>query len=216
MKTEQPYNPLDRLNLGISVTQALLSREPRPLDKIESFNGAGVYCIYYVGNFAAYKKVADANRDGKFGLPIYVGKAIPKGSGRSLVSDATVASFSLSDRLKEHAESIKAASNLDVKDFFCRYLVVEDIWIPLGESLLISRYAPLWNFHLVGFGNHDPGSGRYNQKRSPWDVVHSGRGWAKKLKDHPKSSEGLQMECFAYLQQGSKVRELPLEEEEAE
>jgi hypothetical protein len=210
VKTEQPYNPLDRLNLGISVTQALLSREASPLDIGESFNGAGVYCIYYVGNFPSYKKIANANRRGQFGLPIYVGKAIPKGTGRSLVAAAANASFSLYDRLREHAETIKVTGNLDLKDFFCRYLVVEDIWIPLGESVLISRYAPLWNLYLVGFGNHDPGSGRYNQKRSPWDVVHPGRNWATRLKDHPKSAEFLQQEIIAYLE-GDRVREVPEE-----
>jgi hypothetical protein len=41
-------------------------------------------------------------------------------------------------RLKEHAESIRSAQNLDIKDFYCRFLVVDDIWIPLGESLVIS------------------------------------------------------------------------------
>jgi len=32
-----------------------------------------------------------------------------------------------------------------------------------------------------GFGNHDPGSGRYNQKRSVWDQVHPGRSWATRM-----------------------------------
>jgi hypothetical protein len=26
-----------------------------------------------------------------------------------------------------------------------------------------------------GFGNHDPGKGRYKQARSDWDVIHPGR-----------------------------------------
>ena len=38
-----------------------------------------------------------------------------------------------------------------------------------------------------GFGNHDPGSGRYEQAKSDWDVVHKGRAWAEKCNGKPKS-----------------------------
>jgi hypothetical protein len=47
-------------------------------------------------------------------------------------------------RLNEHAQSIAQAENLELSDFSCRYLVVDDIWIPLGESLLIEKFAPIW------------------------------------------------------------------------
>ncbi len=70
-------------------------------------------------------------------------------------------------RLREHAASIQQVSNLSLDDFLCQYLVVDDIWISLGESLLIEKFSPIWNTILVGFGNHDPGKGRYNQQRSP-------------------------------------------------
>ncbi len=39
----------------------------------------------------------------------------------------------LHKRLKEHAESVKTAENLEINDFYYRFLVVDDIWIPLGE-----------------------------------------------------------------------------------
>ena len=48
-------------------------------------------------------------------------------------------------RLKEHAQSIRLAQNLEIDDFTCRFLAVDEIGIPLAESLLISTYAPLWN-----------------------------------------------------------------------
>jgi Eco29kI restriction endonuclease len=41
---------------------------------------------------------------------------------------------------------------------------------------------PLWNSALDGFGNHDPGNGRYNQAKSDWDVIHPGRAWADRCK----------------------------------
>jgi hypothetical protein len=49
------------------------------------------------------------------------------------------------------------------------------------EAELIRRYNPLWNSRIDGFGNHDPGSGRYAQALSEWDVLHPGRPWAAKL-----------------------------------
>lgn len=213
MRTEQPYNPLDRLNLGISVTQALLSRDPGPLAFSEPFNGAGVYAIYYTGDFAPYAKFAGRNRNNRFEAPIYVGKAIPKGSRKGIISAAANASLALYARLSEHADSITAAESLKIEDFHCRYLVVEDIWIPLGESLLINQYSPVWNLKLDGFGNHDPGSGRYNQKRAPWDVVHPGRSWAAKLKDNPKTAEDFTADIEAFLRGAATEPDDPTEEE---
>lgn len=40
----------------------------------EPFIGAGIYAIYYVGDFEAYRPNAAANRDGNYQWPIYVGK----------------------------------------------------------------------------------------------------------------------------------------------
>jgi len=102
-------------------------------------------------------------------------------------------------RLREHAESIQQTENLLLQDFQCRYLVVDDIWIPLGESLLIAMFSPLWNRVLDGFGNHDPGAGRYNQQRSSWNVVHPGRPWAAKLKPSSRSPDEFLKDVFEFL-----------------
>jgi hypothetical protein len=67
-----------------------------------------------------------------------------------------------------------------IADFQARYLTVDDIWIPLGESLLITKFRPVWNIALDGFGNHDPGKGRYEGLRPLWDHLHPGRPWAEK------------------------------------
>ena len=50
------------------------------------------------------------------------------------------------------------------------------------EAALIKLNRPLWNTAVDGFGNHDPGSGRYEQAKSEWDVIHEGRAWANKCK----------------------------------
>ncbi len=189
-----PFNPLERKHLGASVADALLAQKVHPLHTIPAFLGVGIYAIYYVGKFAAYSKLRLANEDQKFTLPLYVGKAVPKGGGAGAVGGKE-----LSARLAEHAESIRSATNLNEKDFFARYLVVEDIWIPLGESLLIAKFAPLWNGLIDGFGNHDPGKGRYNGLRPRWDVLHPGRGWATKCADRPESALEIARDAASYL-----------------
>ncbi len=207
MRSEAPYNPLDKKNLGISVADALLAKPVETLPPKESFNGAGIYAMYYVGKYAPYEKIALQNIEKRFASPIYVGKAIPPGARKGDLGLDTPAGTVLFRRLCEHADSIKQVRNLDINDFFCRYLVVDDIWIPLGESLLIKRFLPVWNTVIDGFGNHDPGSGRHNQQRSPWDVLHPGRRWADKLKAHSKTTEQIIEALQAFFEQKKRSSE---------
>jgi hypothetical protein len=104
-------------------------------------------------------------------------------------------------RLSQHADSIKAATNLSISDFYCRYLLVDDIWIPLGESLLIETFKPVWNMLVDGFGHHDQGKARRDQKKSAWDTLHPGRTWADKVKQpNDKSAEEIKKMVIAYLE----------------
>ncbi len=194
-----PFNPLDKRNLGASVAEAMLNRPVVPLGNIPTFTGAGIYAIYYTGEFPAYTILAAHNSRNNFQAPIYVGKAVPAGArkGASLATNMTTRA--LYSRLNEHAESVSAASNLDIKDFHCRLLVVDDIWIPLGESLLIARFAPIWNSLIDGFGNHDPGKGRYGGMRPRWDVLHPGRSWADKCQPREESPADIQRDIETYL-----------------
>ena len=59
--------------------------------------------------------------------------------------------------------------------------VESDLIVPV-EAELIRRFRPLWNYAVDGFGNHDPGRGRYNQAKSEWDILHPGRTWAERLR----------------------------------
>jgi hypothetical protein len=190
IKAEPPYNPLDKKNLGVSVEVALLDRDVVSLPPPEQFLGAGVYALYYFGKFPPYKAIAARNRDGKFQLPIYVGKAVPKGARKGGYGLGAKPGKVLYNRLAQHAKAIThAKSTLRLEDFACRYLIVDDIWIPLGESLLIETFSPLWNRSLDGFGIHDPGKGRYEGMRSAWDVIHPGRPWVEKGAKHSKTEE---------------------------
>ncbi|HEY7495847.1 MAG TPA: Eco29kI family restriction endonuclease [Candidatus Tectomicrobia bacterium] len=183
----QPYNPLDKIHLGESVARALLARPVAALPPPEPFIGAGIYTLYYTGDFPAYHRVAEENMHDAWAMPIYAGKAVPAGARRGGYGLSEPPGEVLFRRLREHAVSIQQTTNLSISDFWCRYLVVDDIWIPLGEALLISTFVPLWNRYLDGFGNHDPGAGRYNQQRSAWDEIHPGRPWAARLRPNPRS-----------------------------
>lgn len=169
------FNPLDRVELGRSVGRALLLSpcEALPPDR---FEGAGIYAIYYQGDFEPYRPVALAGCE----WPIYVGRAMPAGGRTGLVGLGSSPGRKLYERLRQHHNSIKAVKSLDERDFRCRYLVVDDIWIPLAERLLIGHYRPLWNGVVDGFGIHAPGgtpggtTGRAGQQKSAWDTLHPG------------------------------------------
>lgn len=199
MKAPEPYNPLDKRHLGENVADALLRGVPGPLKDVPSFQGAGIYALYYAGPFPPYEPITALNRDGVYELPIYVGKAVPPGARKGMFGLDAEPGPALSSRLRQHAAGLDQTLNLDLGDFFCRYLVVEDIWIPLGENLLVAKFAPIWNTLIDGFGNHDPGKGRYNQVRSRWDVLHPGRSWVGRLQDRPETADQIITELKAFL-----------------
>ncbi len=201
MSDPTPYNPLDKHNLGASVAEALLGRKPHPLGGLPTFHGAGIYAIYYEGDFAPYRALSSRNIESPNDpiAPIYVGKAIPAGGRKGGQAD-NGRTKALWSRLNEHAESVAATSNLRIEHFKCRYLVVDDIWIPLGESLLIAKFTPIWNALIDGFGNHDPGKHRYNGMRPKWDVLHPGRAWAAKCQPRPETAGQISREVVDHLE----------------
>lgn len=171
------YDPLSVDELGRNAARALMEYPPDDLPPKESFEGGGVYTLHYVGSFPAYAGMDDEE-------PIYVGKAdLPgKRQGRTRARRQTPA---LHRRLVKHAESLESAQNLHLHDFQCRWLVLDAVWISLTEQVLIAEYSPVWNVTVDGFGNNDPGKGRWNQRRSQRDTLHPGRLWATNLGDQP-------------------------------
>ena len=165
----------------------------------ERFQGAGVYAIYYGGDFAPYAPSTVPDETGNPTQPIYIGEAVPPGARKGGLGLGVNPGRALYNRLQEHARSIQDAANLEIQKFSCRFLIVDDIWIPLGESLLIERFSPLWNTILDGFGNHDPGRGRYNQERSAWDVVHPGRAFAERCAPHHRTLQELLSSIAGYF-----------------
>jgi hypothetical protein len=151
------------------------------LPPAETFLGTGVYALYYI---------AELNRLA-YSYPIYVGKAVPKGWRQSRISDSAInQSRELCNRLKEHSRNIAVGADLTLDEFQCRFTIFEDEssdMISTIEAALIKLSQPLWNVAIDGFGNHDPGKGRYEQAKSDWDVIHPGRIWAERCNGIPKA-----------------------------
>lgn len=169
------FDPADPTTAGRIVALTLISQPTHPLASIPNFYGAGVYALYYSGDFEPYRQLSGVDH------PIYVGKADPAASG---AKDAVAQGTKLSLRLGEHAKSIgKAHSTLRLDDFKCRFLIVQSGFQKSAEDYLIRFFKPIWNSETkicFGLGKHGDSSETRDNKRSPWDTMHPGRAWADK------------------------------------
>jgi len=171
----QTFQSHQLVQLANEAARFLESTSKHQLPISSQFNGSGVYALYYSGKNPKYLALS--------GKPIYIGKAVPTGTrtGTFVAREEP----KLKSRLNEHARSIKQTSNLNIMDFKCKFMIIPiemSAIISVVESVLINRYQPIWNTKIDGFGNHDPGKGRYEQAKSEWDKIHPGRAWAEKLK----------------------------------
>ena len=168
----------------------------------ERFLGSGVYALYYTGENPLYARYKELNRL-SYDFPIYVGKAVPEGWRQSRISHSEITqSTELYRRLREHSKSISAGEDLNLTDFSCRFVIFEkegSDMIGSIEAALIKLNRPLWNSCVDGFGNHDPGKGRYEQARSDWDVTHPGRLWAERLNGVPKNKDDIAIKITNHL-----------------
>jgi len=174
--TPPPYDPLDLRTLAESMVKVVLEQPVHKLGSLDPFEGSGIYVLYYTGEFTPYRPIAQKNRGNRWQQPIYVGEATRKGGRKGGVLAEGPPGKAIFERLGNHADSIRSASTLGLEDFWCRYLVLKDFFIPLCESLLIDRYNPIWNKLIDGFGNKALGGPRASkQQKSMWDVIHPGR-----------------------------------------
>ena len=173
-----------------------------PLPLPERFHGTGVYAIYCIAKSGLYKDYHKINRT-SYAIPIYIGKAVPKGWRQARTCNlAQNMSYELHGRLKEHCRSIELGSGIEVNDFHCRFMILdgaESDLIGTVEAALIRSYRPLWNSLIDGFGNHDPGRGRYGQAKSDWDVCHPGRLWAERCEGIATSKEKLAKDIKGFM-----------------
>lgn len=167
------FDPTDPNTAGRVVALTLVAQDRHRLSAIPAFYGAGVYAIYYCGDFAPYAPLAGTDH------PIYVGKADPESqAAKDSISQGT----KLSGRLNEHAKSIrKATTTLSIDDFECRFLIVQTGFQKSAEDYLIRFFSPIWNSETkicFGLGKHGDSADTRANKRSPWDTMHPGREWA--------------------------------------
>lgn len=189
MNESAEYNPLDYANLTRNCVNELMTRGPFSMPPPGPFSGAGVYALFYDGDFSPYQSLCSPDAT----HPIYVGKAVPPGGrkGGMGLPGEPVSGHPLYNRLTQHVGSIQAAANLQLLDFRCRYLVVTPLWITMAERFLIEHYRPIWITCIDGFGNHDPGVGRHQGEISWWDVLHPGRPWAARLRQTRTQTDAL-------------------------
>lgn len=205
------YNPLATINLARSIQNAILEQPLRPLGDLADARGAGVYAIYYSGDFPTYAPLANSMRSDRQ-IPIYVGKAIPKGGRIGGLTRDAENGRRLGERLNIHAESIRQAANLDIAHFHARHLVIEDVWISLGENMLIQQFRPVWNIVTAGFGNKAPGKGRHVQAMSLWDTLHPGRAHSRMLSANRLAAEVISERVASFL----SGQQVPLDIEQAD
>ncbi len=175
----------------------------QPLPPSESFIGAGVYALYYIGTCPYYEVLYKHNRI-NFAEPIYVGKAVPRGWRQARAQDAK---NELYERLRDHFRSISSTNNLTPSDFRCRFMILENTatdMIGTVEAALIRCYKPIWNTAIDGFGNHTPGEGRFQQAKSDWDVLHPGRSWAEKCTGISSSIHDIEQKVKDYFHNAEK------------
>jgi hypothetical protein len=174
--------------IGLFIQNLLAAFAESPvhdLPPVYHADGVGVYGLYYSGDYELYTTISEQNRT-TCEKPIYIGKAVSQSRRIGVAGNQNV--VGILGKLREHAQSINAATNLKIEDFQCRFLFIgeanneEETLIEAVETRLIKKFQPLWNSScLTGFGLHNPGAGRYNQLRSTWDILHPGRSWASKL-----------------------------------
>lgn len=184
LRPDAMFDPADPTTAGRVVALTLVAQTRHPLSAIPEFYGAGVYAIYYRGDFEYYRALSGTDH------PIYVGKADPVNPS---AKDAVAQGVKLSGRLDEHAKSIrKAATTLNIEDFDGRFLIVQTGFQKSAEDYLINMFKPIWNSETkicFGLGKHGDSSDTRGNKRSPWDTLHPGRAWADASSENQKAPD---------------------------
>ena len=197
------FDPSNPKIVGRFTALALVAQTRIPLATIGRFYGAGVYAIYYRGDFELYRPLSGVE------TPIYVGKASPAGDGTRTPREQ---GERLAARLNEHRKNIaRATTTLDVADFDARFLVVQSGWEKSAEDYLISLFHPIWDNEvdiLHGLGKHGDDPATRANKRSPWDTLHPGRAWAVATKEDARSRERIAADLERHFTKHPVLRDL--------
>lgn len=169
--TPEVFDPLAVENVGVTLAVELLEQREDRMPPSQVFSGAGIYALYYFGTHPAYRRLT-ALDNRKFKYPIYIGKAASE-SAKQGFNPQSKGTTALYKRMCDHANSIEAAANLELDDFRCRYLVLNDAYIALAESVMIRVFRPPWNG--MSLGSKVVGKNRMGGRVGLWDALHPGR-----------------------------------------
>lgn len=172
----EPFDPLAVENVGVTLAVELLHQPLYSMPLSEPFPGAGVYALYYSGSHPAYSDLVALDRaKGGGRYPVYIGKAVRENAKQGFNPQPT-SECKIWKRLGHHAKSIQETEDdvFRLEDFQYRYLVLQDAYIHLAESVLIATFRPAWNG--MGLGSKVVGKNRMNGDPSLWDSLHFGRG----------------------------------------
>jgi len=195
-RPEAVFDPGNPRTISFFVALALSAQTRHPLGEVQNFYGAGIYAIYYTGDFGLYAPVKGTE------TPIYLGKSI---SGRENARMPIEQGSPLSRRLNEHRKNVmRATKTLKIEDFEYRALIVQSGWEAGAEDYLIRLFRPIWNKEtkiIFGFGKHGDSASTRRNKRSPWDTLHEGRDWAstKEIAD-AKSPQQIEAELTNHFE----------------
>ena len=190
------FDPLAVENIGVILGIELVRQQLRSLPPGQ-FRGAGVYAIYYRGDAEPYRELVGMD-DGKWQYPVYIGKAVRKNAKQGFNPKATTEQ-AIYARLLQHSESIRSSTSLKIEDFRCRYLVLNDAYIGLAESVLITLFRPAWNG--MGFGSKVVGKFRVGGRVSLWDSLHPGRSGRPSGDERIREAREKIKECVVSLRQ---------------
>ncbi len=167
------------------------------------FTGSGVYAIYCTARKGIYERYGNkVNRMG-YNVPIYVGKAVPKGWRQSRTAGIEIdKGTSLRSRLVHHSKTISSVENLNLSDFACRFMIFSGSSVDMiaaVEAALIAEYTPLWNAVIDGFGNNPPGGKRMGGIVPKWHILHRGVKWALQMTGPRADVRSVQKSVMDYM-----------------
>lgn len=187
------FDPSDARLFGRLAAIALVAQDRIALNEVSPVYGSGIYAIYYIGDNPEYAPITRTE------TPIYIGKTQPPAGAVRTVEQGVV----LTTRLGDHRRSITNAKSLDLNDFECRYLVIASGWEAAAERELMRLFHPVWNEKygpLHGIGKHGDSAETRANRRSPWDTLYPGRGFAAKTSADQKPAKVILTEVSAHFQ----------------
>ena len=171
------FDPLNLLSLAQSVERTLIEKPLNPFQPLVPFLTAAAFTASTTQDPTSCMHQSRAVRPGSRFTP----DTRPHGGRRPAACWHRLISRSCSTVCVITRAFCSKSMTCNSTYSSYRVLVVDDMWAPLAEELLIHHFRPVWNVVVDGFGNHEPGSGRNAQPRSVWDELHPGRPWAARL-----------------------------------